>query len=113
MQGTYRFGHDVTILSLVNMWHRDFCRNVFFPWQTVCIHRSGAFLEDRRMALRVPTNLTKTEIKEYLEKIYNAKVLKVNTLIKVPERRRNLDDKRCKPCVKDLHVHLIRQFALY
>lgn len=65
----------------------------------MCIHRSGAFLEDRRLALRVPTNLTKGEIKDYLEKIYNARVLKVNTLIKVPERRRNLDDRRCRGSV--------------
>ncbi|KAL8430143.1 hypothetical protein Efla_001807 [Eimeria flavescens] len=69
-------------------------RNVFFPWQTVCVHRSGSFLEARRLALRVPVNLTKIEIKNYLEKIYNEKVLKVNTLVKVPERRRNLEDKR-------------------
>ncbi|CDJ52874.1 ribosomal protein L23, putative [Eimeria brunetti] len=69
-------------------------RNVFFPWQTMSVHLSGSFLESRRLALRVPVNLTKAEIKSYLEGLYNAKILKVNTLIKVPERRRNLDDKR-------------------
>ncbi|OEH77266.1 ribosomal protein [Cyclospora cayetanensis] len=69
-------------------------RNVFFPWQTMAVHLSGAFLEARRLALRVPVNLTKPEIKAYLQSLYGAKVLKVNTLIKVPERRRNLDDKR-------------------
>ena len=69
-------------------------RNVFFPWQTMSVHLSGSFLESRRLALRVPVNLTKPEIKAYLECMYDAKVLKVNTLIKVPERRRNLDDKR-------------------
>ncbi|CDJ56925.1 ribosomal protein L23, putative [Eimeria maxima] len=76
-------------------------RNVFFPWQTVCIHRSGSFIESRRLCLRVPVNLTKEEIKNYLEGLYNARVLKVNTLIKVPERRRNLDDKRCD----DIRLH--------
>lgn len=69
-------------------------RNVFFPWQNFCIHKSGSFLEKNRLALRVPINLTKFEIREYLRKIYNAKVIKVNTLIKVPERRRNLTDRR-------------------
>ncbi|CDO65665.1 mitochondrial ribosomal protein L23 precursor, putative [Plasmodium reichenowi] len=69
-------------------------RNVFFPWHTFCIHKSGSFLEKNRLALRVPINLTKFEIREYLRKIYNAKVIKVNTLIKIPERRRNLTDHR-------------------
>ncbi|XP_026192386.1 uncharacterized protein LOC34624333 [Cyclospora cayetanensis] len=76
-------------------------RNVFFPWQTMAVHLSGAFLEARRLALRVPVNLTKPEIKAYLQSLYGAKVLKVNTLIKVPERRRNLDDKRRE----DLRLH--------
>ncbi|KAL8443216.1 hypothetical protein Emag_006035 [Eimeria magna] len=79
--------------SKMQLW-KVYFENVFFPWQTVSVHLSGSFLEARRLALRVPVNLTKFEIKNYLEKIYNAKVLKVNTLIKVPERRRNLDDKR-------------------
>ncbi|CDI83573.1 ribosomal protein L23, putative [Eimeria acervulina] len=69
-------------------------RNVFFPWHTMSIHLSGSFLESRRLALRVPVTLTKPEIRRYLEGLYGAKVLKVNTLIKVPERRRNLEDKR-------------------
>ncbi|KAL8271833.1 hypothetical protein Esti_004223 [Eimeria stiedai] len=69
-------------------------RNVFFPWQTVSVHLSGSFLEARRLALRVPVTFTKFEIKNYLQQIYKARVLKVNTLIKVPERRRSLDDKR-------------------
>ncbi|CDJ39305.1 ribosomal protein L23, putative [Eimeria tenella] len=34
------------------------------------------------------------EIKRYLECMYTSKVLKVNTLLKVPERRRCLHDKR-------------------
>ncbi|KAL8428018.1 hypothetical protein ACSSS7_007430 [Eimeria intestinalis] len=45
-------------------------RNIFFPWQTVSIHLSGSFLESRRLALRVPVNLTKFEVKNYLDQIY-------------------------------------------
>ncbi|PHJ16980.1 50s ribosomal protein l23, partial [Cystoisospora suis] len=65
-------------------------RNVFFPWQTFSLHRTGSFLERRRVALKVPVNLTKFEIKSYLEKIYNARILKVTTLIHVPRRRRDV-----------------------
>ncbi|KFG65341.1 putative 50S ribosomal protein L23, partial [Toxoplasma gondii RUB] len=67
-----------------------FCRNVFFPWQVFSVHRTGAFLERRRVALKVPVNLTKFEIQSYLEKIYGARVLKVSTLIVVPRRRRDI-----------------------
>ncbi|KFH15284.1 putative 50S ribosomal protein L23 [Toxoplasma gondii MAS] len=65
-------------------------RNVFFPWQVFSVHRTGAFLERRRVALKVPVNLTKFEIQSYLEKIYGARVLKVSTLIVVPRRRRDI-----------------------
>ncbi|CXJ26722.1 mitochondrial ribosomal protein L23 precursor, putative [Plasmodium berghei] len=81
-------------LSLIHFTPPKTPRNVFFPWQTFCVHKSGSFLEKNRLALRVPINLTKFEIREYLRKIYNAKVIKVNTLIKIPERRRNLSDHR-------------------
>ncbi|GFE54348.1 mitochondrial ribosomal protein L23 [Babesia ovis] len=69
-------------------------RNIYFPWQTICVHRSGAFLERNRLALRVPINLTKFEIREYLRKIYNAQVIKVNTLIKVPRIKRDLASRK-------------------
>nr|BAN64524.1 ribosomal protein L23, putative [Babesia bovis] len=64
-------------------------RNIYFPWQTICVHRTGAFLERNRLALRVPVNLTKFEIREYLRKLYGAQVIKVNTLIKVPRIKRD------------------------
>ncbi|KAF8823110.1 putative 50S ribosomal protein L23, partial [Cardiosporidium cionae] len=64
--------------------------NVFFPWHGFSIHQSGAFLERNRLSLRVPINLTKFEIREYLRRIYEARVIKVNTLIKIPEIRRNV-----------------------
>lgn len=60
----------------------------------MCVHRSGAFLERNRLALRVPINLTKFEIREYLRKVYDAKVIKVNTLIKVPRVKRDLASRR-------------------
>ncbi|CRG97028.1 mitochondrial ribosomal protein L23 precursor, putative [Plasmodium gallinaceum] len=81
-------------LSFIRLTPPKTPRNVFFPWHNFCVHKSGTFLEKNRLALRVPINLTKFEIREYLRKIYNAKVIKVNTLIKVPERRRNLSDRR-------------------
>ncbi|KAF8822744.1 putative 50S ribosomal protein L23 [Cardiosporidium cionae] len=69
-------------------------RNVFFPWHGFSVHQTGAFLERNRLALRVPVNLTKFEIREYLRKIYEARVIKVNTLIKIPEIRRNMGSKK-------------------
>lgn len=69
-------------------------RNIYFPWQNICIHRSGAFLERNRLALRVPINLTKFEIREYLRKVYDAKVIKVNTLIKVPRIKRDMASRK-------------------
>ncbi|CDR94712.1 ribosomal protein L23, putative [Babesia bigemina] len=71
-------------------------RNIYFPWQTMCVHRSGAFLERNRLALRVPINLTKFEIREYLRKLYGAQVIKVNTLIKVPRIKRDLASRKPK-----------------
>lgn len=62
----------------------DLCRNIFFPWHNFIIHRCGNYLQPNRIALRVPVNLTKFEIRDYLRKIYDAKVIKVNTMIKVP-----------------------------
>merc|ERR1712032_172598 len=40
-------------------------------------------------AFRVPVHLTKPEIRNYLREIYGAKVIKVNTYIKLPKIRRN------------------------
>ncbi|KAK2197696.1 bifunctional Ribosomal protein L25-L23/Ribosomal protein L23-L15e core domain superfamily/Nucleotide-binding alpha-beta plait domain superfamily [Babesia duncani] len=60
----------------------------------MCVHRSGAFLERNRLALRVPINLTKFEIREYLRKLYDAKVIKVNTLIKVPRIKRDFSSRK-------------------
>eukprot|EP00921_Rhytidocystis_pertsovi_P027026 GHVQ01043551.1.p1 GENE.GHVQ01043551.1~~GHVQ01043551.1.p1 ORF type:complete len:234 (-),score=29.64 GHVQ01043551.1:152-853(-) len=71
-------------------------RNVFFPWQTMCVHQSGSFLERNRLALRVPINFTKFEIREYMRKLYGARVMKVNTLIKQPERKRNMKEWRAR-----------------
>ncbi|UVC49576.1 putative ribosomal protein L23 [Theileria orientalis] len=71
-------------------------RNIFFPWHTMCVHRTGAFLERNRLALRVPINLTKFEIREYLRKLYDAKVIKVNTLIKIPRIKRDFASKTPK-----------------
>uniref|UniRef100_A0A3B0ML22 Large ribosomal subunit protein uL23m n=1 Tax=Theileria annulata TaxID=5874 RepID=A0A3B0ML22_THEAN len=68
-------------------------RNIFFPWQNICVHRTGTFLERNRLALRVPINLTKFEIREYLRKLYDAKVIKVNTLIKIPKIKRDFSSK--------------------
>ncbi|GBE60137.1 mitochondrial ribosomal L23 [Babesia ovata] len=62
----------------------------------MCVHRSGAFLERNRLALRVPINLTKFEIREYLRKLYGAQVIKVNTLIKVPRIKRDLTSRKPK-----------------
>ncbi|CEM35652.1 unnamed protein product [Vitrella brassicaformis CCMP3155] len=64
-------------------------RNVYFPWQNCYIHLTGVFLERNRLALKVPLNFTKYEIREYLKKLYGAKVLKVNTLVRQPQRTRN------------------------
>ncbi|EKX74298.1 ribosomal protein L23, putative [Theileria equi strain WA] len=69
-------------------------RNIYFPWQTICVHKTGAFLERNRLALRVPINLTKFEIREYLRKLYNANVIKVNTLIKIPKIKRDFSAKK-------------------
>jgi len=46
-------------------------------------------LEPNRVAFRVPVHLTKPEIRNYLRSIYNIKVIKVNTYIKLPMIRRN------------------------
>lgn len=64
-------------------------RNVFFPWFNFVMVKSGAYLEPNRLALRVPVHLTKPEIRNYLRSIYNIKVVKVNTYIKLPMIRRN------------------------
>ena len=39
------------------------------------------------MAFRVPVNMTKFDIREYLRKLYGVKVVKVNTYIKLPAQR--------------------------
>mmetsp|Transcript_73911 Transcript_73911/g.116675 ORF Transcript_73911/g.116675 Transcript_73911/m.116675 type:complete len:239 (+) Transcript_73911:95-811(+) len=64
-------------------------RNVFFPWFNFVMTKSGTYLEPKRVAFRVPIHLTKPEIRNYLREIYKAKVIKVNTYIKLPKMRRN------------------------
>eukprot|EP00930_Biecheleria_cincta_P001817 TRINITY_DN102908_c0_g1_i1.p2 TRINITY_DN102908_c0_g1~~TRINITY_DN102908_c0_g1_i1.p2 ORF type:complete len:241 (+),score=39.22 TRINITY_DN102908_c0_g1_i1:87-809(+) len=64
-------------------------RNVFFPWFNFVMAKTGTYLEPNRAAFRVPVHLTKPEIKNYLREIYKAKVIKVNTYIKLPMIRRN------------------------
>jgi len=64
-------------------------RNVFFPWFNFVMAKSGAYLEPNRVAFRVPVHLTKPEIRNYLRQVYKAKVVKVNTYIKLPKLRRN------------------------
>eukprot|EP00929_Paragymnodinium_shiwhaense_P114870 TRINITY_DN83418_c0_g1_i1.p1 TRINITY_DN83418_c0_g1~~TRINITY_DN83418_c0_g1_i1.p1 ORF type:complete len:252 (-),score=31.16 TRINITY_DN83418_c0_g1_i1:139-894(-) len=64
-------------------------RNSFFPWFNFVMAKSGGYLEPNRVAFRVPVHLTKPEIKNYLRQIYSAKVIKVNTYIKLPKMRRN------------------------
>eukprot|EP00434_Breviolum_minutum_P023828 symbB.v1.2.021021.t1/scaffold1795.1/size101065/3 len=51
--------------------------------------KTGTYLEPNRAAFRVPVHLTKPEIRNYLREIYKAKVIKVNTYIKLPMIRRN------------------------
>eukprot|EP00933_Yihiella_yeosuensis_P045394 TRINITY_DN4075_c0_g1_i1.p1 TRINITY_DN4075_c0_g1~~TRINITY_DN4075_c0_g1_i1.p1 ORF type:complete len:242 (-),score=34.67 TRINITY_DN4075_c0_g1_i1:210-935(-) len=64
-------------------------RNVFFPWFNFIMAKTGTYLEPNRAAFRVPVHLTKPEIKNYLREVYKAKVIKVNTYIKLPLIRRN------------------------
>lgn len=64
-------------------------RNVFFPWFNFLMFKSGAYLAPNRIAFRVPVHLTKPEIRTYLREIYDVKVIKVNTYIKLPKIRRN------------------------
>eukprot|EP00927_Polykrikos_kofoidii_P062452 TRINITY_DN57264_c0_g1_i1.p1 TRINITY_DN57264_c0_g1~~TRINITY_DN57264_c0_g1_i1.p1 ORF type:complete len:264 (-),score=33.40 TRINITY_DN57264_c0_g1_i1:105-824(-) len=64
-------------------------RNVFFPWFNFIMFKSGTYLEPNRVAFRVPIHLTKPEIRNYLREVYKAKVIKVNTYIKLPKIRRN------------------------
>lgn len=64
-------------------------RNVFFPWFNFTLMKSGGYLEPNRVAFRVPVHLTKPEIREYLRHIYDAKVIKVNTYVKIPKIKRN------------------------
>ncbi|CAK0891423.1 unnamed protein product [Prorocentrum cordatum] len=64
-------------------------RNVFFPWFNFVMFKSGTYLEPNRLAFRVPVHLTKPEIRNYLREIYKAKVIKVNTYIRLPKIRRN------------------------
>lgn len=65
-------------------------RNVFFPWFNFIMVKSGTYLEPNRAAFRVPVHLTKPEIRNYLREVYGAKVIKVNTYIKIPHVRRNM-----------------------
>jgi large subunit ribosomal protein L23 len=62
-------------------------RNIFFPWQNFVLHQSGSYLEPNRVAFRVPVNMTKFDIREYLRKLYGVKVIKVNTYIKLPKTK--------------------------
>jgi len=62
-------------------------RNIFFPWQNFILHQSGSYLEPNRVAFRVPVNMTKFDIREYLRKLYGVKVVKVNTYIKLPNQK--------------------------
>uniref|UniRef100_A0A7S4T4P1 Large ribosomal subunit protein uL23m n=1 Tax=Alexandrium monilatum TaxID=311494 RepID=A0A7S4T4P1_9DINO len=64
-------------------------RNVFFPWFNFVMVKSGTYLEPNRVAFRVPVHLTKPEIRNYLREVYDIKVIKVNTYIKLPMIRRN------------------------
>jgi large subunit ribosomal protein L23 len=62
-------------------------RNIFFPWQNFILHQSGSFLEPNRVAFRVPVNMTKLDIRDYLRKLYGVKVIKVNTYVKLPKTK--------------------------
>ena len=62
-------------------------RNIFFPWQNFVLHQSGSYLEPNRVAFRVPVNMTKFDIREYLRQLYGVKVIKVNTYIKLPKKK--------------------------
>jgi large subunit ribosomal protein L23 len=74
-------------LSLQRLSPPKIPRNVFFPWQNFVLHQSGSYLEPNRVAFRVPVNMTKLDIREYLRKLYGVKVIKVNTYIKLPKNR--------------------------
>jgi large subunit ribosomal protein L23 len=62
-------------------------RNIFFPWQNFILHQSGSYLEPNRVAFRVPVNMTKLDIREYLRRLYGVKVIRVNTFIKLPKSK--------------------------
>lgn len=76
-------------LSRVTLGPPKAPRNVFFPWFNFTLVKSGTYLEPNRIAFRVPVHLTKFEIRDYLRKIYDTKVIKVNTYVKIPKIRRN------------------------
>eukprot|EP00440_Ansanella_granifera_P008555 gb/GFBE01009268.1/.p1 GENE.gb/GFBE01009268.1/~~gb/GFBE01009268.1/.p1 ORF type:complete len:242 (+),score=37.25 gb/GFBE01009268.1/:1-726(+) len=76
-------------LSRLNLGPPKAPRNVFFPWFNFVMAKTGTYLEPNRAAFRVPVHLTKPEIKNYLREVYKAKVIKVNTYIKLPMIRRN------------------------
>lgn len=58
------------------------------PWR----HTEKYFIEEnKQLELKVPLDMNKFEIREYLEKIYGIKVAKVNTLIRLGKTRRFQD----------------------
>eukprot|EP00743_Colponemidia_sp_Colp-15_P005481 GILK01005894.1.p1 GENE.GILK01005894.1~~GILK01005894.1.p1 ORF type:complete len:110 (+),score=9.48 GILK01005894.1:64-393(+) len=59
--------------------------NAFFT-----LVRSGKDYGPNKVVFKVPMTYTKPEIKQYLESIYNLKVLRVNTIIKEGEIKRSV-----------------------
>ena len=69
--------------------------NNYYPLANPCSYHASFYLRQNyrgtyffhRVAFRVPVNMTKFDIREYLRKLYGVKVVKVNTYIKLPQSK--------------------------
>ncbi len=60
---------------------------VKMPSYVMKLIKPGRYLPPNTIALRVPLNMNKFQIKSYLENLYGIRVLKVNTLIQLGKTR--------------------------
>lgn len=86
-------------------------KGVTLPNMIFTMIRPGKPIPDNQVCFKVPLNVNKMQVKNYLEEIYKVKVQKVNTSILLGKRRLNfLGFHKKRPDVKKAYVTLNENF---
>ncbi|XP_062511490.1 large ribosomal subunit protein uL23m-like [Corticium candelabrum] len=85
-------------------------RRLFLPSWYIKLVRPGVDLPDNEVMFHVPLKMTKLDIRNYLEKIYDIRVAKVNTRIQLGKTRtivtKGVPQKKKRPDVKVAYITL-------